>query len=430
MRRSELQSSVLLLAALVAGCHGMRSSTSPAPTPTPTPAAAAHGAAKASSIRSADHKDKVTDETLMKATDAAAAAAAAERAKWREKGFEEFARSVYRDPEGKYIVNGDTTILDRKHLKDFYDENVAKEPPRITELTLATQNGQDTAWNSTAQKQITYCVSSTFATHQPEVTKALADATHAWQGAADVRFTHIAAEDAQCTPSNTNVVFDVRPVNVNGEYLARAFFPNEPRAARNVLIDDSSFDLGDGKLKLVGILRHELGHTLGLRHEHTRPEAGACFEDSNWRPLTDYDKFSVMHYPQCNGGGDWELNLTARDQSGIACAYSPAPGFQIDTTLITNPARCRKTGAPAPATTARRVYRNQRVAKNAEKAYPAFAVRPGSRFDVAMTGRGTSPGDPDLYVRFKNLPTVSSREWDCRPYLDGPAEACSLDVPA
>ena len=47
-----------------------------------------------------------------------------------------------------------------------------------------------------------------------------------------------------------------------------------------------------------------------------------------------------------------------------------------------------------------------------------------------MTGRGTSPGDPDLYVRFKNLPTVSSREWDCRPYLDGPAEACSLDVPA
>ena len=60
-----------------------------------------------------------------------------------------------------------------------------------------------------------------------------------------------------------------------GEYLARAYFPNEPRRDRNVLIDETSFDLDpDEKLTLVGILRHELGHTLGWRHEHTRPESG------------------------------------------------------------------------------------------------------------------------------------------------------------
>ena len=71
-------------------------------------------------------------------------------------------------------------------------------------------------------------------------------------------------------------------------YLARAFFPNEERAERNVLIDESSFHVDpDGALQLVGILRHELGHTLGWRHEHTRPESGTCFEDNNWRPLTD-----------------------------------------------------------------------------------------------------------------------------------------------
>ena len=49
-------------------------------------------------------------------------------------------------------------------------------------------------------------------------------------------------------------------------------------------------------------MAHELGHTLGFRHEHTRPEAGTCFEDNNWRPLTPYDSASIMHYPQCNGG--------------------------------------------------------------------------------------------------------------------------------
>jgi hypothetical protein len=98
-----------------------------------------------------------------------------------------------------------------------------------------------------------------------------------------------------------------------------------------VLIDESSFHLDpDGALQLVGILRHELGHTLGWRHEHTRPESGTCFEDNDWRPLTDYDRFSVMHYPQCNGGGDWSLKLTHMDKNGAACVYGAAPGFQVD----------------------------------------------------------------------------------------------------
>src|SRR5213075_1563217 len=101
----------------------------------------------------------------------------------------------------------------------------------------------------------------------------------------NVDFIHVAAQDSNCTATNTAVVFDVRPVNVNGQYLARSFFPNEPRSARNVLIDESSFALDPGgKLQLVGILRHELGHTLGARHEHTRPESGTCFEDSDWHP--------------------------------------------------------------------------------------------------------------------------------------------------
>jgi hypothetical protein len=88
-------------------------------------------------------------------------------------------------------------------------------------------------------------------------------------------------------------------------------------------------------LTLTGILRHELGHTIGLRHEHTRPESGTCFEDNDWRGVTDYDAFSVMHYPQCNGQGDWSLTLTAFDQNGIACLYGPAPGFTIDSTICT-----------------------------------------------------------------------------------------------
>src|SRR5687767_4050331 len=130
------------------------------------------------------------------------------------------------------------------------------------------------------------------------------------------------ARGASCNAANPNVVFDVRPVNVNGQYLARAFFPNEPRTARNVLIDESSFDLpANETLQLAGILRHELGHTLGFRHEHTRPESGTCFEDTSWRALTAYDAASVMHYPQCNGTQNGDLVLTSLDQAGANAVY-------------------------------------------------------------------------------------------------------------
>src|SRR5262249_50666403 len=114
-------------------------------------------------------------------------------------------------------------------------------------------------------------------------------------------------------------VFNVREV-VTHQYLARSFFPNSSRRNREVLVSTDSF----GNIKpwtLAGIFRHELGHTIGMRHEHTRPEAGTCFEDNNWRALTVYDSSSVMHYPQCNGTNNGDLNLTTLDKQGVASLY-------------------------------------------------------------------------------------------------------------
>ena len=278
-------------------------------------------------IRPATTKVTPNPEVVRQNKAADSRSAQAERAKVRPKTFEEFEASVYKEagPNGKYIVNGDTPIADRKHLREFYDQNVHVEPPGQAELAVNVVNGQDGIWNSTKRKNLTYCVSNAFGGRQGQVITAMQTATAAWTQVGDVAFVHVAPQDANCTASNANVVFDVNPVNVNGEYLARAFFPNEPRAARNVLIDESAFHLPAGeKLQLQGILRHELGHTLGFRHEHTRPESGTCFEDADWRPLTDYDAFSVMHYPQCNGGGDWSLKLTDCDNKGIWAAVNTA----------------------------------------------------------------------------------------------------------
>jgi len=339
-------------------------------------------------------------------------------AEWAGKSFEEFESTVFREPgTGLYIVNGDVPISDPKHLREFFEINVQKTGSDVRGLIVHQVGGVDAAWNDQEKQMLTYCVSDTFGSNQNTVINAMASAAGVWEGVADIEFTHVVSEDNNCTATNNQVLFDVRPVS-NGGYLARAFFPDDPRNRRNVLIDSSSFTLNPGNLTLVGILRHELGHTLGFRHEHTRPEAGTCFEDANWRKLTSYDAFSVMHYPQCNGQGDWSLSLTSMDQSGAACLYGEAPGFTID------PAICAGTPTPSSPCGEQTVSESGSVALRAIDQVGSYSTQPGSQFKVEMTGQG----DPDLYVRFFLVPGVS--DYDCRPFLTGATETCDLTVPA
>jgi hypothetical protein len=368
-------------------------------------------------------------EGIEEAYAIAAREAEARRQRIAGQTFEAFEASVRRDPDGKYIVNGDIAIFDRKQLLEFFETHIQVNPREAIQggLVVHTVGGQDATWNATQKRNLSYCVSTSFGARHADVVAQLEAATGAWEAVADVNFQYVASQDAACTATNPSVVFDVRPVS-NAGYLARAFFPNEPRAARNVLIDASSFQLAPppSKLQLSGILRHELGHTLGFRHEHTRPESGACFEDDHWRPLTSYDGLSVMHYPQCNGGGDWSLALTPRDQNGAACLYGEAPGFTTDPTLCQEPPEPVEP-ACGPRTQS---FTLQSVAKNEEKPYGPFAVSQGTTFEAKLTGSGASPGDPDLYVRFDAAPTRTPPKFTCRPFLSGAEESCAPSVPA
>jgi hypothetical protein len=243
--------------------------------------------------------------------------------------YEEFkARyiSTTTDPDGveHMMYDWDLPLSSEDQVQRLYDAyiNAKTGGELLSEATVNTNvYGQAIKWNAATAANLSYCISNAFGARKADVVNAMATATSAWTSATNgrVRYVYQSQYDATCNAASP-VVFDVRP---GGSPYARAFFPGDGRAARNVLIHPATFN---GTFPAAGILRHELGHTLGLRHETTRREAVQkygqhCFEDIYHRALTAYDDYSVMTTPACMNVKNRTLSLTATDIQGIRVLY-------------------------------------------------------------------------------------------------------------
>ena len=240
--------------------------------------------------------------------------------------FDEFvAQATVDDGTGVWVVNGDEPIESMEMMQDTY-WRYRRSYDRAHGFGTTEQNaivnqvrGRDDVYSAAQAQNLTYCINrNAFSSSEYNaLVSAMNSATGAWESAAGggVNFIHNSSADSNCRKGSA--FFTVRRVCI-GQYLAKAFFPSSKQ--KEILVDCTSFS-NISPWTLTGVLRHELGHTLGLRHEHTRPEAGVCFEDNNWRALTAYDSASVMHYPQCNGSQNGDLVLTASDKAGIAQLY-------------------------------------------------------------------------------------------------------------
>ena len=315
--------------------------------------------------------------------------------------FAAFKEAAARDERRNvYVVEGDMPIRGDKLLQEYYDSTHAPE----NGLTVDVLGGRDNAWSDSRKVNLTYCIAEDWGAKKKVVEATVEAAAQAWEAAAQIDFVHVATEDAACDRFNDNVLFDVAPAPPDADYLGLAFFPDYPRSLRTVFIAPETAGF-------VGLYMHELGHVLGLRHEHIRNPQDPCPEGGAMRPLTAYDSASTMHYPECNGTGDGKLLLTDLDKEGIRRLYGPA--------LEEEPERPET----EPCLTQTLNFTGD-VFRGRWARLPAFSVAPGTVFRAAIAGTG----DADLTVRFGEQPARDL--WDCRPFLDGSEEVCELEVPA
>jgi hypothetical protein len=171
-----------------------------------------------------------------------------------------------------------------------------------------------------------YIRKETFASGEyPDVRSNMNAATQAWMDTCGVEFQHMVDLDDDI-PARTaqRPLFDVRKVDAKGAFIAVAFFPNYAPERRSLVIDPSYFS---PKLAFdtTGVLRHELGHVLGFRHEHIRsgaPPNCPKEEVAHTIELGDYDPQSVMHY-FCGNVGSTTLQITPADRDGARRLYGP-----------------------------------------------------------------------------------------------------------
>ncbi len=250
-------------------------------------------------------------------------------------------RKVVIDSKTYYIAEGDT-LLDEAQLAAYAIEREARETlwrarEAASAAGLGTQRMEGQTRGLVAQTQggrvvkwrpgtvLSYrVVRETFGDQDSYelVVKSMRAACMEWEETCGVDFQHKSELDNLPGTAPEGALFTVREFNAGGEFIAAAFFPNDPKDRRQVLVDPSYYSTDFDR---VGVFRHELGHVLGFRHEHIRSEAPPDCPDEDLfdtRNMGKYDPQSVMHY-FCGEVGSSELRISDLDRSGAQRIYGP-----------------------------------------------------------------------------------------------------------
>jgi hypothetical protein len=273
--------------------------------------------------------------------------------------FEEFKSWAVVSEQGtRYMVEGDIPIRDDEALWAHYEARFLADRPKSAVRLFWTDgtgnacgtlspNCVDDKFYSGQQRDLRYCVSNSFGANKAMVVAGMAAAATAWKAPTEwantshVKLTYVPTHDSVCDtddPLPSSVYFKVAPWSRGG---ACAFWP-----ASGVTCDEDGLDgrtigfnpAGYTAAEAARTLTHEVGHVLGMHHEHMRidsPKAASCFGYAEMRYLTEVDQVSVMAYritaDPC--GLTSGMTVSPLDAAGIRRLYGIPVPWHVHTTL-------------------------------------------------------------------------------------------------
>jgi len=266
--------------------------------------------------------------------------------------FEEYRDRSVRIMNGQRVYNVEWDMFFsteddlRAHLMSRLERETKKSTAIVDEAT-----GNHVVFSKDKAMNIRYCVSSDFGAQHSEVVADMATAAKAWQRVANVRFVYVPSQDGSCFSSasgQVDIAVISTPQNVSACGTPPSLPPDTqpgwcarwPLGSLAIDYDPTSWPWPSlaayPNMTKVGVLRHELGHILGLRHEHIRSTAecenemicinNACLGADY---LTEYDVNSVMHYPACNGNPNSAMDITSLDGVGMRKLYGMPVAWNV-----------------------------------------------------------------------------------------------------